>query len=365
MKHWPQTSTGTALVQNRVTERCCLMILLFLTRLHLQLGGDLHPPHQQRLEPHPVHPDHQLLQRAGGTVALPLAEETHLEKRPQKPHLLHDLHGGPAGALLQATSLPPAGVTDLRGPSLCLKGAPGGLDKLRVDGLWLGSVVCYQRHRPPTSSTIAGLFHRAPHLYKCRNQTLFVQRSSHTGSSSASRSRAWGGSSTDCTIRGWPAAPLQLTAPHTHACMLMRPCIRYGCRRGYSGERQRGGGGRWKDKYQHTLHITLPAWGHTQRTLQRLKSGKKSAFSRIHVPHRSLFTLMITSFLCGMMEPEREPAQPNISLILWLFIEEAEGWSSSSRRHNGLQKPSWEMGSRINNFSPYENKEWMLDWVKM
>ena len=93
---------------------------LFLSfRNHLQLGGHLHPPHQQRLEPHPLHPDHQLLQRTGGALTLSLAEETHLEKRPQKPHILHHLHR--AGHVLPEAGLPPAGVTDWCRPSLRLR----------------------------------------------------------------------------------------------------------------------------------------------------------------------------------------------------------------------------------------------------
>lgn len=74
-----------------------MLFRLFSFRDHLQLGGHLHPPHQQRLEPHPLHVDHQLLQRAGGNPTLSVAEKTHAEKRPQKPHLLHNLHGGAAG----------------------------------------------------------------------------------------------------------------------------------------------------------------------------------------------------------------------------------------------------------------------------
>ncbi len=112
-------------------------VLLF--RHHLQLGCHLHPAHQQRLEPHPVHLDHQLLQRAGGSLTLSLAEETHLEKRPQKPHLLHNLHGDATGSVLPATSLPPAGVTDGRRSSLRLTeaGTIVALCKLRVEGLLL------------------------------------------------------------------------------------------------------------------------------------------------------------------------------------------------------------------------------------
>ncbi len=98
-----------------------IFFLLFPFRHHLQLGSDLHPSHQQRLEPHPVHLNHQLLQRAGGTLTVSLAEKTHIEKRPQKPHLLHNRHGHAAGALLPAASLPPAGVTERRRSSLRLR----------------------------------------------------------------------------------------------------------------------------------------------------------------------------------------------------------------------------------------------------
>lgn len=92
---------------------CCLNLCsLFSFRHHLQLGGHLHPSHQQRLEPHPVHLDHQLFQRAGGGLTLSLAKKTHVEKRPQKPHVLHNIHGNDTAPLLPATTLPPAGVTD-------------------------------------------------------------------------------------------------------------------------------------------------------------------------------------------------------------------------------------------------------------
>ena len=109
-------------------------------RHHLQLGCHLRPSHQQRLEPHPVHLDHQLLQRAGGAPALSLAEKTHVEKRPQEPHLLHHLHGGVAASLLPATGLPPAGVTDQRRSPLRLRGGRKPLLALfepLVEVLWL------------------------------------------------------------------------------------------------------------------------------------------------------------------------------------------------------------------------------------
>lgn len=56
------------------------------------LGGDLHPPHQQCLESHPVHTDHQFLQRAGGTFVVPLAETAKAQTGPQEPHQLCYLH---------------------------------------------------------------------------------------------------------------------------------------------------------------------------------------------------------------------------------------------------------------------------------
>lgn len=98
-------------------------LLLFSFRHNLQLGGHLHPSHQQRLEPHRIYLDHQLLQRAGGSLPLSLAEKTHLEKRPQKPNLLHELHGDPSGSRLPAACLPPAGVYKPRRPSLRLREA--------------------------------------------------------------------------------------------------------------------------------------------------------------------------------------------------------------------------------------------------
>lgn len=129
-------------------------LLLSSFRHHLQLDSYLHPSHQQRLEPHPVHLDYQLLQRAGGTLTLSLAEKTHLEKRPQKPHLLHNLHGDATGSLLQATSLPPAGVPERGRSPLRLRRQDLGaaLCKLGVEGLlmviYLGSymtvaLVCF------------------------------------------------------------------------------------------------------------------------------------------------------------------------------------------------------------------------------
>lgn len=103
---------------NRIADNC---ILLFFFRHYLELGSHLHPSHQQCPEPHPVHPDHQLLQRAGGALTVSLAEETHSEKRPQKPHLLHSLHGELAGSLLPAAGLPPTCVIDRHRPSLWLR----------------------------------------------------------------------------------------------------------------------------------------------------------------------------------------------------------------------------------------------------
>lgn len=112
IKKHPQAHTAC-----KYTQLAPLPLLLPL-RHHLQLGGHLHPSHQQRLESHPVHLDHQFLQRAGGTLTLSLAETTHFKKRPQKSHLLHNLHGRTSGPLLPATSLPP--VTECRRSSLRL-----------------------------------------------------------------------------------------------------------------------------------------------------------------------------------------------------------------------------------------------------
>ncbi|KAM4545255.1 relaxin receptor 2a isoform 2-T2 [Odontesthes bonariensis] len=90
-------------------------------RYNFKLGCHLYPSNQQCLEPHPVHIDHKLLQRAGGSFTLSVAEKTYPEERPQKPHLLHDLHGDATGPLLPATCLPAAGFNDQRRSSLRLK----------------------------------------------------------------------------------------------------------------------------------------------------------------------------------------------------------------------------------------------------
>lgn len=57
------------------------------------LGSYLHPAHQQCPEPHPLHTDYQLLQRAGGAVTVPLATQLILNERPQEPYQHHNLHG--------------------------------------------------------------------------------------------------------------------------------------------------------------------------------------------------------------------------------------------------------------------------------
>lgn len=57
------------------------------------LGSDLHPAHQQCSEPHPLHTDHQLLQGAGGPVAVSLATQLILSERQQEPHQHHNIHG--------------------------------------------------------------------------------------------------------------------------------------------------------------------------------------------------------------------------------------------------------------------------------
>lgn len=113
-------------------------LVLSSLRLHLQLDSYLHSSHQQCLEPHPVHFDHQLFQRAGGSLTLSLAEKTHLEKRPQKPHFFHNLHGDPTGSLLPATSLLPACITEWRRSPLCLRGA-GTFLALLLSGKCVGS----------------------------------------------------------------------------------------------------------------------------------------------------------------------------------------------------------------------------------
>lgn len=92
----------------------CNTICDFLCSLrhHLQLGCHLCPSHQQCLKSHLIHADDEFLQRTGGGFALSVAEETHSEKRPQKPHLFHHFHGNVEAALLPAAVLPPAGVPD-------------------------------------------------------------------------------------------------------------------------------------------------------------------------------------------------------------------------------------------------------------
>lgn len=77
-------------------------------RHHFQLGGNLHPSHQQRFESYSLHADDQLFQRAGGGFTLPLAEK---EKGPQERHVFHRLCGGGPQSQLQGTSLPAASVT--------------------------------------------------------------------------------------------------------------------------------------------------------------------------------------------------------------------------------------------------------------
>lgn len=114
------------------------------SRHHLQLGGNLHSSHQQRLESHFVHLDHQLFQRAGGSLTLSLAEKTHLKKRQQKRHLFHDVHGGAPRSHLSATSLPPAGIIEPHGSSLCLRETRTfmALCKLHVVNLLLVKYSC-------------------------------------------------------------------------------------------------------------------------------------------------------------------------------------------------------------------------------
>lgn len=65
------------------------------------MGSDLHPAHQQRLESHSLHFDHQLLQGAGGAVTVPLATQVIINEGPQEPNQHHNLHG-----TLQAGVLP-------------------------------------------------------------------------------------------------------------------------------------------------------------------------------------------------------------------------------------------------------------------
>lgn len=142
------------------------------SRHHLQLGGNLHSSHQQRLESHSVHLDHQLFQRAGRSLTLSLAEKTHLKKRPQKRHLFHDVHGGTPRSHLSATSLPPAGVTERRGSSLCLRETRTftALCKLHVVNLLLvkysRSCITYNEHA--STGTINVFTQKAPcHSLSC------------------------------------------------------------------------------------------------------------------------------------------------------------------------------------------------------
>lgn len=86
-------------------------------RHHFQLGGNLHSSHQQRLESYFVHADDQLFQRAGGGLALSLAEK---KKGPQERHLFHRLCGGAPQSHVQGTSLPAASVTGQPWSTLCL-----------------------------------------------------------------------------------------------------------------------------------------------------------------------------------------------------------------------------------------------------
>lgn len=86
-------------------------------RHNFQLGGNLHSPHQQRLESYSVHADDQLFQRAGGGLTLSLAEK---KKGPQERHLFHRLCGGAPQSHLQGISLSAAGVTRQPWSALCL-----------------------------------------------------------------------------------------------------------------------------------------------------------------------------------------------------------------------------------------------------
>ncbi|KAJ8342636.1 hypothetical protein SKAU_G00325640 [Synaphobranchus kaupii] len=76
------------------------------SRHHHVLGGDLRPAHKQRPQPHPLHPDHQLLPRAGGAAAVSLAEALRPTQGTQEPHHLRHLHGRPAPGLLPPPALP-------------------------------------------------------------------------------------------------------------------------------------------------------------------------------------------------------------------------------------------------------------------
>lgn len=58
-----------------------VLSFIFLRNHHV-VGCDLHPPHQQCLKSHPVHADHQFLQRAGGAFMVPLAETTKAQTGP-------------------------------------------------------------------------------------------------------------------------------------------------------------------------------------------------------------------------------------------------------------------------------------------
>lgn len=100
-------------------------------RHHFQLGGHLHPSHQQRLESYSAHADHQLLQRAGGGFTLSLAEK---EKGPQARHVLHRLCGGGPQSRLQGTGLPAASVAGQPRSSLCLIAHWSSFSTLHVVG---------------------------------------------------------------------------------------------------------------------------------------------------------------------------------------------------------------------------------------
>lgn len=95
------------------TTYCCWH-RLFSFRHHIQLGSHLHPSHQQRLEPYPVHLDHKLIQRAGRRFTLSLGEKEHGEKRPCPQSSW--------SSLLPVTSLPSAGIAEWGRSLLCLKG---------------------------------------------------------------------------------------------------------------------------------------------------------------------------------------------------------------------------------------------------
>lgn len=67
---------------------------VFMSCRHYKLlGSDLHPAHQQHLEPYPLYTDNQLLQGASGAVTVPLATQLVRNKRPQESHQQHNLHG--------------------------------------------------------------------------------------------------------------------------------------------------------------------------------------------------------------------------------------------------------------------------------